>query len=336
LVLVSLVTFAVVLVVRSGFFSSGPLSEDQTSSVWAFLGVSLGAVVTMIGALLAEQNNRRTQALTREAAQREALAKQQQQKLAEEAEERLGIDSVAKILELVTVEQGYAPRARVAGAIATMVQLRGGSVAVRILGELWKDDGVDSDTAVWLIDRILKESKSDDEVTAAAFLLGQNVSKLVPAPGDSSQDWTNFPPTLERGWPAHLPSDAKNEFIVLAPRVLLVRDIAWWKGLSTVLPVDLLVAALDDQEYGLAAAFVLSALLDSGALDELDYSLDDEQRDRVKTMISGLEFPAWFQKLVDGLEPWARGEPIQGTVPTSAAAPVIAVSDAEVARPPAD
>ena len=162
----ALLLLATLVLVRSGIFSAKKLTDEQTKSLWAFLGVAMGAAVTLLGSLLTEQNNRRTSALTREAGEREQLAREKQQALAQEAEERLITDTVARILELITVDGGYAPRARVAGAIATMMQLRGGTIAVRILGELWKDNAVDSDTAVWLIDRILLQYPTDGRCAA--------------------------------------------------------------------------------------------------------------------------------------------------------------------------
>ena len=119
-----LFALAVVLLIKSDVLSTKYLTDSQAKNLWAFLGVSFGAVVTLIGALLTEQHKRRTDVLARE------------------TEDRLKIDTVAKVLELVTVEGQYAPRARVAGAIATLMRLGGGDVGVRILGELWTDDAV--------------------------------------------------------------------------------------------------------------------------------------------------------------------------------------------------
>lgn len=83
-------------IVLSRKLSTSHLSSDQTKTLWAFLGVALGAVVTLISALLTEQHNRRTDALAREAEERLRLTALQQQALAREAEERLRIDTVAK------------------------------------------------------------------------------------------------------------------------------------------------------------------------------------------------------------------------------------------------
>ena len=196
--LLSLIAVAVFLLARMDFFSGQPLTDEEIKSLWAFLGVALGAVVTLIGTLLTEQHNRRTAVLTREAGERERLAKQAQQILDNQAEKRLTLDTVAKLLELITDAGGYARPARVGGAIATLVELEGGTVALRILGELWGADAVDSGTAVWLIDRVLSGDRPDEEQTDAAELLASYAPKLVPSSNDADQDRTAYPPSLLR------------------------------------------------------------------------------------------------------------------------------------------
>src|SRR3954447_12259621 len=57
-----LVALSVLLLVRSGIFGRGTPSNETLKAVWAFIGVALGAEITLFGALLTEQNNRRTAA----------------------------------------------------------------------------------------------------------------------------------------------------------------------------------------------------------------------------------------------------------------------------------
>lgn len=298
-VVMSLLLLATVLLLRSGFLSTTGLSEEQTKSLWTFLGVALGAAVTLIGALLTEQNSRRTSAL------------------GQEAEERLAVDSVTKLLELTTIEGNYAPRARVAGAIATMIQLRGGAVAIRILGDLWRDDAVDSRTASWLIDRVMQEQQdsSGTDAADAAALLVENAHKLVPARGASFQGWYEWPSTVDSRWSADLPADAKNAIIVAAINVLLAREIAYWKEYGGPYPyVLMLTAALDDPEFSSSVAVVLCALMDSGALLELGIDITGRDRNRARELSTYFELHPWFEKLLERLVPWARG--------TTTAAPI--------------
>jgi hypothetical protein len=245
-----LLALAAVLLAKSHVLSARSLTDEQTKSLWAFLGVAFGAVVTLIGALLTEQHNRRTDALTRQTADREQAAREQQQRLADETEYRLKMDTIAKVLELVTVDggDGYAPRARVAGAIATLMQLGGGVIGMRILGELWAADAIDSDTASWLIDRVLQDSSTPtEEIEQAASLLAAQAHCLVPKPEDPDQLMTYWPKSIGDSWPIGLPEDAKNGILTAIVRMLLARDIGWWQNRGdAVIAIDLLIDALGD------------------------------------------------------------------------------------------
>jgi hypothetical protein len=305
----ALLLLATLVLVRSGIFTARKLTDEQTKSLWAFLGVAMGAAVTLLGSLLTEQGNRRTSALTREAGEREQVARDKQQALAQEAEERLITDTVARILELITVDGGHAPRARVAGAIATLMQLRGGTIAVRILGELWKDNAVDSDTAVWLIDRILLQypaGASEREVQDAVSLLVINAAKLVPGPNDPDQTWYVWPSAVTGQWAAHLPLRAKDALIVASVRVLLAREVAYWANVGDAFPVDMLTVAIDDEAVTTVAP-VLAALIDAGVLDRVYTSIDDDLRRRVTKLAAGASLAPWFQKVVGDLGPWGAG-----------------------------
>src|SRR5262245_43199661 len=71
--LASLIALAILLLVKMNFFSTKTLTDEQVKTVWAFLGVALGAVVTLIGTLLTEQHNRRTNLLARQAERRQTI-----------------------------------------------------------------------------------------------------------------------------------------------------------------------------------------------------------------------------------------------------------------------
>jgi hypothetical protein len=304
----SLLGLASVLLVRSGIFSEGQLSDEQTKSVWAFLGVAFGAAATLIGALLAEQNNRRTAAITREAADRTQLAAMNQQRLAEEAEQRLAIDTVAKVLQLTTHGADYAKPAQVAGAIATLVELQRGTVAVRILGELWKDDAVDSETAVWLIDQILHEypqASSEHDVYGALSLLIDNASKLLP-PCNDPAPWSIWPDIGRSRWPRDFPGKAKNQLLQASAAILTSRDLKWWSiramGLADV--IKMLVLALDD-ELVLArshAGYILYSLVQSGMAGL--FVIDKDLQLRVNEFADP-SFAPWLAKLFDC---WREGD----------------------------
>jgi hypothetical protein len=173
--------------------------------------------------LLTEQNSRRT-------AIREELARATEERLNKEAEERLQIDTVARLLQLMSHEGVYAPRAVVAGAISTLVELRSGVTAYRILGELWQARRVDTDTAVSLIDRLLREgdpTEDEDLMRDAVYLLSTNADQLSSQPDEPEPYVYNWPQALTMQY-AELPGSIQDMGFFAAVAVLLSRDLTYW------------------------------------------------------------------------------------------------------------
>jgi hypothetical protein len=314
LLIVVLLMFALaaVLLVKSHVLSAKSLTDAQTKNLWTFLGVAFGAVVTLIGALLTEQHNRRTDALTRQTADREQVAREQQQLLARETEDRLKIDTVTKVLELITVEggNGYAPSARVAGAIATLMQLGGGIIGLRILGELWTAGAVDSPTATWLLSQIFGASTSTkDEVIDAAEVLATHAHRLIPNAQDPEQDTIFWPSWLGESWPVGLPDDAKNSIYLTLIRMLLARDISWWQRQGDqLLPILVLLDALDDTTWRDAAALALKVLSNSGQFEMLSDELDPTLKAHIEELSSSEDINPWGESLLQQLRQWAAGQ----------------------------
>jgi hypothetical protein len=305
LILVMLLLFLVagLLLAKSSIFSTGKLSDEETKSIWAFLGVAIAAVVSLIAALLTEQHNRRSAAL------------------AEEAEQRLKIDTVSKVLELITVDGAYAPEARVAGAIATMIQLGGGTVALRVLGQLWNASAVDTETAVWLVNRVLTDPDAlPDEKNDAADLLVKNVSKLVP-PADSLESiGLEWPDVLSEGWPLELSSEARNSLLILASSILLEREPAFWRDASEMRPIfTLLEVVTRDDEYRDGSAYVLAHLDECGVLPFLGFELG-ALSEGLRSIISAYSPPPWFENLVSKFASWIETQEASPVRPPHACA----------------
>ncbi|MDD7942876.1 hypothetical protein PHK61_31135 [Actinomycetospora lutea] len=306
----SLLALATFLLLRMNLFSSAPLTDAQLKSLWAFLGVALGSVATLIGTLLTDQNNRRKATL-------DSLALEQQKQQGKEAERRLTLDARTKALELVSQNGDYAPKAQVGGAVATMMELRGGPAAIRILADLWERDCIGLATAVWLIDEILADeaARAADKIQASE-LLARNAAKLIPLEDDPDQDWDRWPDAAQDRWPGELPSMAKNNFILLAVRTLLARKPSWWKG-RELFPATTLWFGQDDEEYGTLIAATLVRLLDLG------FPMAEE--DRIRASAEGVNFAPWFAHLLDQLPGWAAGEEPEAVPEASAKRDIIAV-----------
>ena len=292
--LIGLIGVAVfLLAVKMDFFSEKALTDEQSKAVWTFVGVSLGAVVTLIGTLLAEQHNRRTAALERE------------------AETRLRLDTVGRLLELLTEDGEYAKPARVGGAIATMVELEGGSVALRVLGELWAARAVDPVTAVWLIEQVLNEDWPEDDQVFAAALLALNATTLVPAEGDREQDWEIWP-SLPKRWPTAAPDGVKNALILLAPRVLLARERKYWEERAgNLTPFRMLADALHDKDgdYRNRASAILLVLTEAGVLEAVGVQLEEDVKNMSDHAKAAVEAGSpSFAELLSQLRSWGADD----------------------------
>jgi hypothetical protein len=294
----SLLVLAVVMVVKLHLLSTSSLTGDQAKDVWAFLGVAFGSIVALISTLLIEQHDRRTAALIHEAAEREHLARQKQETEDKEAGERLTTDVVARMLELITFKGGYAPKARVAGAMAMLIERENSGVAMRILKELWDADAVDADTAVWLVDRVLVDgARRPAEAVGAASLLARHATQLLPAASDLDQAWIGWPTSLMQRWPSDLPEAAKSDLVLAATKVFLAREPGYWKAAAKH-PLDMLVRVLDDEATASKAAIVLVSLLDRGALAKVDFQLNAVSMTRVRELSASESVAPWLKKAV--------------------------------------
>lgn len=308
LLVTSLLALAVSLVFKMEVFSQKPLGDEQLKSLWAFLGVALGAAATLIGALLTEQNNRRS-------GLREELARLQQRNQSRETEDRLTLDTRAKVLELLTHEEHYAPQARVAGAIATMMDLRGGgggAVACRIIDELWRNGKIGTSSAVWLLGRVLQGADFTEEDKAqAAGVLAYHAPKLFPEQNDPDQNWDEWPYVLFRdGWPEDLPEFAKWGLFYMAIKALLSREPDFWTGLEVQPPIRALwyASSSADQNVNAVAAFALTKVLSLRNFIAFSDFVDAEEENRIRSLAETHETARWLLKVYEQFEPWAAGE----------------------------
>lgn len=306
-ILLALLALASWLLIKSEIFTMTPLTDEQAKSVWAFLGVSLGAAVTLIGSLLTEMAGRRSDALARVAERRAQDTAEQELQLAKENAQRLAMDTVSRVLELTT-EPGS--RARSAGALATLIAWQGGNVSVRILNDLWEEGRLSSSAATWLVDRVLVNpddvfDESDKE--EAALALVQNADRLVPSPSDARQEWFAWPKSLYSGWPTASSMKMKNSLVFCCIRTLQAREPEWWVRMAEDAPLVLLWSGLEDEGIaGDACAMVLARVYATPALNHLHQPSASERKKYEGRAVSS---PGkGFLQLLDGFSAWAEGK----------------------------
>jgi hypothetical protein len=137
------------LAVRADLFdfkSDTPLSADDARAVWGFLGAAIAATVSAIGLLITRSNDLRTFAFQQQVEEN----KNRQQR---ETDQRLTLDTAVQCLTLLGDDK-YAPPARIAGALTSLVHLRHPIIALRCLAAMWPEgNAVDVKTAVWIMEQ---------------------------------------------------------------------------------------------------------------------------------------------------------------------------------------
>lgn len=313
LLVATLVLILIVIVIRMDLFSTEPLGDEELKALWTFLAAMFAAVVTLIGTLFAERASRQT-------AVRDQQTREDQDKLARQAEHRLALETAARLLELIAVEGGYAPKAKVAGAIATLIHLQRGTVAIRILGELWSAKAIDTDTAVWLVDRVLVPTSPSDVQLAAAELLASHADALVPSEDDQAANWIKWPRCLHDSWPKALTAEAQNILLLFALRTLTARKPSWWPPRCDPLHA-LLAYWRSNARMGPRLAALLGPLVDHGFVKTLELyeplSADEEERLRRHRAAYGHDSAA-IELLIPELTAWVTGSGDERRVLTNA------------------
>jgi hypothetical protein len=210
LLVLPLYALVITVVVRSGLWdlSGEPFNDEQFKALFLFLGAALGTTATVIGLLL-----------TRASAER-SLAQQQ-------------LDTAVQALSLIKNETDYAAKGVVSGALATVVHLGHPVIAMRTLQTALRDDAVDINTAVWLIDRVLvaapAPARRDVVLVAskqeAVELLHTNLERLIDdnKPGD-----VEWPLSAHSAWPRDLSQQTGWRLMQALMELLTSRPAHWW------------------------------------------------------------------------------------------------------------
>jgi hypothetical protein len=191
---------------------SGGISDEQFKAIIAFLGTSLAATATLATALLTRSHNLRTLAFQENVEAEARVARQAESN-------RLNLDTVVRGLELIGTGDSYAPKAKVAGALATLVHLGHPVIAMLALGSAWQEGKVDCDTGCWLISQTLQRGSEPSAVEAVALLV-RHAGDLVTDAHPSQMSW---PDALWADWPSHRTENVRLTALEALCQVLLAR-----------------------------------------------------------------------------------------------------------------
>jgi hypothetical protein len=234
--------------IRSGLFNLGkPISTNEYRALLLFVASGLGTAATTIGLLFTRSHNQETSS-------------------------RLTLDTVVKSLELLTTSEGiYAPKAKIAGALATLVHLEQPVIAMRTLSAAWDEGKVDTATACWLISEVFRSGSAESKLEASGLLL-RHASELT-GPEDGDYEW---PDAVFKQWPSDIPLDGRgtNSFALI--EVLLSRDKAWWGDNIDWIIITLYVAYRRDNEPSLRtfAARALKEIVQAWQNEDVTWQIE--------------------------------------------------------------
>lgn len=236
---------ATTVAIRSGLFdfAAGAPSEAELKALWTLVGTGLGAAATTIAAVLTYSREQQRLAYESESTHRKDRLDEQMQHQKEIAERdasvRQRLETAVSGLGLISKDGHYAPRAVLAGALATLVQLGHPVLAMRILAAARTEDKdvIDHDTAAWLIGRVLTLTAQDDgdgdvdeaKGEAAALLL-RFAPSLTDPEDCGSFSWPNAVTTR---WPSGLSRNASVNVQLALVELMLNQSKTWWNDGAT-------------------------------------------------------------------------------------------------------
>lgn len=245
LVLVPLYVVSGVLIVRSGLLTNpvgAGINDAQFRALLTFLAAIFAATVTTVGLLLTRSHNARVHA-------------------------RQQLETATKGLELIVSGDSYAPKARVAGALAVLVHLNQPVIAMRSLRTAWADGAVDPETAVWLIGEVVNADDIGSQLEAAR-LLEERARLLTDGAGVDARFY--WPPSIYENWPRFLPVEGRIAVLGALLRVLLSQPLPWWAA----------------KRYGWAVA-----LLDEALQSDSDEGIRNESAEILRVLLSTITGP---------------------------------------------
>lgn len=221
LLVVPLYLLIAMVLIRSDLlsFRDDEFTDEQFKALWTFIGAGVAAIATILGAILTKSHNDRSLAVQADAERRKNV-------LENEASDRMRLDTVVQGIGLIATDGKYAPRPVVAGGLATLVELGHPPIAMRVLAAALDDDGVDSETATWLINKGLV-GKWQGAVESSASLLNRHARKFTDS---SAPGFFSWPDGVTASWIVGLSPNAALNVLNGLIELLLSQPKDWWEG----------------------------------------------------------------------------------------------------------
>lgn len=218
------------------------------AAVLGLLGVIGTATVALVGYLLKRSFDAHSLRLQESTENRLKLEAEQNRK-------RLDMETSIRAVGLMSTQAGTEPPvSQKSGALFALVTLDQIDLALALVDQLWPlSPGIDSGTAVWVIDKALQSKPRRHQIEASS-ILQKNTARLYSDVG--SFFW---PECFYLEWDADIDLVARNTAVVALLQTLVGRPRGWWSQgiLLSVLGI-LQNAVASETDNNLKAGIVLA------------------------------------------------------------------------------
>ena len=194
------------IALRAGLFdfTPRPLTPTEYTALWSYAGATGTAAVTLAVATITNSQFYRS-------------------------ERRLGLEASVRSLELLAGSEdggGYAPKAVVAGSLASLVQLGQPVLAIRALQPAWNEDAVGLDSAIWIIGQVLLSHDSVAQRSAVALLVDITKTRLQGGYALAS----SWPAPIWENWMKLKNADDETRLLTALARWIEAHPRDYWEG----------------------------------------------------------------------------------------------------------
>lgn len=242
-------------------FSGTDASAKVVASAIALVGSLVGSLIAIFGVLIKLSMDRRNADLREQAGDRLQIEAERNNTLREEGEDRLKLEAAIQALGLLSTSAGNdVPTTQRAGVLFTLANLKLLDLALTMLNQMLSSGRIDSNSAVWVINRGL-ESNDERLQREAAELLSRYYDKFLTEKGQSV-----FPRAIELTWNVKLPILVRQETSLALIKMIVYRPYAKWdKGYLNANVVTLISIWKTETDKGIKhdAGLCLNKILDN-------------------------------------------------------------------------
>lgn len=290
-IIIVIIFFAgsIVVVWKLGLFTLSPSDTGAKiiASVLALIGILFTSVISLIGLFLKHTFDIRNL------------------RLQEESSERLKMDTAIQAVSLMSTSSGNeSAYSQQVGALFALVSLNQIELALALLDQKWSKNSIDSNSAVWIIDKSLESPLAQNQIDASEILL-KNTSSLW------ENETINWPACMCLDWNISLHVYARaNLFYSLIETILIKPKEVWKKNRLNGAIIIIYKAMITETDYliKVGAILILETLINytidgleskGGLMVESNYIEIETILENIRTLKKDFEIEDNFQDIID-------------------------------------